>query len=138
MGFFRTILQVIFPDEEVAQTPSTDEEKRKRQMRYHDPGNFTYEEDGFVFQSKTGPVKIKWASVTCLTAYKADMITYDEICMDIIYEDRQLTISEETPGWYQYVEKINQVFPGIPKDWDSTISHPPFATNLTVLYQKKV
>ena len=33
-----------------------------------------------------------------LVAYKIDLLTYDEICLDIVYNKYQITISEETPG----------------------------------------
>ncbi len=106
-------------------------------IKFNDPGKFTYEGDGFTFQFNTEQQKIKWADIERLLAYKRDLMTIDEICMDIIFNNGQTTITEETPGWYLFVEKTKLVFPGIPKNWDTEIAQPPFATNLTILYQRK-
>jgi hypothetical protein len=53
-----------------------------------------------------------------------------------VYNDFQTTITEETPGWYQFVEETKRVFPSIPKNWDSEITQPAFETNLIVLYDR--
>ena len=104
--------------------------------RVDDLGNFTYEDDGFTYQFETGKKKIKWQDIERLIADKAGLLTTDEIRLDIVYNDFQRTITEETPGWYQFVEKTKTVFPSIPGNWDSEITQPAFATNVTVLYDR--
>lgn len=103
--------------------------------RYNTLGKFNYEDDGFIFHFDNGPQKIKWNDVVRLTAYKKDLLTIDEIRMDIIYNDFQFTITEETPGWFQFILKTKLIFPTIPESWDIEIIHPAFAANLTVLYE---
>lgn len=34
-----------------------------------------------------------------LVAYKVDLFTVDEIYLELVYGDHQITITEETPGW---------------------------------------
>jgi hypothetical protein len=103
---------------------------------YNDEGLFLYVADGFIFSLKDGPEKIKWTDIERLAAYKLDLITVDEIRMDITWNNRQFTISEETPGWFQFVLKTKAVFPAIPQEWDISIIHPAFERNYTVLYEK--
>ena len=114
----------------------SDENKKSFEIKFNDLGKFTYEDDGFIFEFKTGQQKIKWAEIERLIAYKRDLMTTDEICLDIIYNNWQTTINENTAGWYQFVERTKLIFPSIPKNWDSEIVHPAFATNLSILYQR--
>lgn len=122
---------------EIKHPQISDESKRSFDIKFNDLGKFTYEDDGFIFQFKSEQRKLKWADIERLIAYKQNLITSDEICMDIVFNNWQTSISEETPGWYQFVEKTKLVFSNIPKNWDTKIAHPPFATNLTILYQRQ-
>ena len=79
---------------------------------------------------------MKWSEITELGAYKADLITYDQIEMRIVYGEMSFTISEELPGWYQFVRKTKDIFPTISKDWDVKIVFPAFETNYIILYEK--
>ena len=56
--------------------------------------------------------------------------------MRIVHGNTFFTISEELPGWYQFVIKTKEIFRDIPKDWDLKIPFPPFETNYTVIYKK--
>ncbi|MDH7461206.1 hypothetical protein QEG73_07940 [Chitinophagaceae bacterium 26-R-25] len=115
----------------------TAEEKRNAfAINYNDPGKFKYEDDGFVFDSTSSQQKIKWSDIERLIAYKLDLLTTDRICIDIVYNEYQITVSEETPGWYQFVEKTKITFPSIPNNWEAEVMHPAFETNLTVIYQR--
>lgn len=114
----------------------SDERKKRFEIKFNDLGQFIYEEDGFILQFKSERQKIKWTDIERLIAYKADLLTTDEICIDIVFNNFQVTITEETPGWYQFIEKTKLVFPGISKNWDSEIVYPAFVTNLTILYQR--
>jgi hypothetical protein len=124
-------------DKAIKHSQISHESKRNFDIKFNDLGKFTYEDGGFIFQFKSEQQKIKWAEIERLIAYKQDLMTTDEICMDIVFNNWQATISEETPGWYQFVEKTKLVFPNIPKNWDTEIAQPPFATNLTILYQRQ-
>lgn len=73
-----------------------------------------------------------------MIAYKLDLFTTDEICIDIVYNNRQITVNEETPGWYQFVEKIKLIFPSIRDNWEAEVVHPAFETNLTIIYQRTI
>jgi hypothetical protein len=136
MTLFRKIVALLTPAKRIV--PLTDEERaQKFQQQLHDPGEFVYEEDGFIYVLRRGIEKIHWASIERLAAYKLDLMTMDEVCLDIIWDGRKLMITEETPGWYVFIEKLNATFPYIPEDWDWAVVKPPFATNWTVLYERE-
>jgi len=101
-----------------------------------DKGGFIFEADGFRYPFKEGLDKFNWSDVERIVAYKLDRMTTDEICLDIVANDWQATYTEMTPGWYQFLEKLESVFPTIPADWDAKIALPPFATNYTVLWER--
>jgi hypothetical protein len=75
--------------------------------------------------------------ITELIAYKTDLLTTDRVDLDIVYGEKYFTISEEFPGWYQFVLTINNVFPSVPKNWDTDIILPPFEENKTSIYRKE-
>lgn len=102
-----------------------------------DTGIFTYTANGFTIACKDEVYEVPWHEVDELVAYKLDLMAYDEICLDILHNGHKHTITEETPGWHLFVEKTKSVYRGIDMYWDSKIVYPSFATNLTVLYQKR-
>ncbi|NNV57157.1 hypothetical protein [Limnovirga soli] len=117
-------------------SPIADERNMDFDEKLNDVGSFIYEEDGFIFQMIPAQQKIQWADIERLIAYKKDFLTTDEVCLDILFNNRKITITEATPGWYQFIQKTKFIFPGIPKNWDSEILQPAFALNLKVLYQR--
>lgn len=104
--------------------------------KFIDPGVFQYANDGFSIQYETFSKELKWDEITELNVYKKDLLTIDRIEMEIVYGDKLVTISEDLPGWYQFVLKTKSIFPTIPKDWDSEIVQPPFATNYRTIFEK--
>lgn len=137
MNSLKDIFRFFISQKRTNVSNASDEKGKSFDTKYNDPGKFKYEEDGFTFQFPSMQEKIKWADVERLIAYKRDLITTDEICLDIIYNNQQLTITEETPGWYQFIKKMKLAFPAIPANWDGEIIHPAFATNLIILYQRE-
>jgi hypothetical protein len=137
MTILKNILNLFSSSDKITQPSQiSDESKERVDIKFNDLGKFTYEDDGFIFQFKSGQQKIKWTDIERLIAYKQDLLTTDEICLDIVYNNWQTTITEETPGWYQFIEKTKLIFSSIPKNWDSEIVRPAFATNLSILYQR--
>ena len=120
-----------------SQTPKDEGIKKDFNQVYEDNGRFTYDDDGFVFQFSDLPQKIFWSEIDRMTAYKVDLITIDELRLDIEFRGLTLPISEETPGFFQFVLKTKEVFTTIANDWDLKIIHPAFEANKTVIYEKK-
>jgi len=102
----------------------------------NDLGVFRYDELGFSIAYEDFTKRLEWADITQLNVYKVDQMTIDRIDMEIVYGDKSFSISEELPGWYQFVLKTKEVFPTIPIDWELAIIHPAFATNYRTIYDK--
>lgn len=103
---------------------------------YQDFGAFEYDEEGFTIRYEDFIKKINWADITRLNVYKVDLMTTDRVDMEIFYADKVFTISEELPGWYQFVFKTKEIFPAIPKDWDITIIQPALETNYRTILRR--
>src|SRR5687768_13264806 len=86
---------------------------------YDDLGVFQYDQEGFTISYEDFTKRINWADITQLNAYKVDLFTTDRIDLEIVYCDKSFSISEELPGWYQFVIITKEIFPTIPKDWDT-------------------
>ena len=104
---------------------------------YNDSGVFQYDQEGFSISYEDFIKRINWADITQLNAYKVDLFTTDRVDLEIVYGDKAFSINEELPGWYQFVIKTKEIFPTIPKDWDTKIIHPPFETNYTTIYKRE-
>lgn len=118
-------------------TPKGDSTTNDFSHIYEDNGRFTYDDDGFVFQFSDGPQKILWSEIERMTAYKVDLITIDQLRLDIDFRGLTLPISEETPGFFQFIVKTKEAFPTIAKDWDLKIIHRAFEANETVIYERR-
>lgn len=128
MNFFSKLLQKL--------TPKENEPKKSFDEIYADLGLFEYFEEGFQFTNEDFPKFIKWSEIDQINTYKKDLYAYDLVFMEIVYSEKALTINEETPGWFQLVLKLKNVFETIPKDWDINITQPAFETNYTNIYNK--
>lgn len=132
MNWLKNIFSKAFP---VRHEKNSNSGKSFDEM-YEDMGAFQYDNEGFTISYEEFTKKINWADITQLNVFKVDQMTIDRIDMEIVYGDKCFTISEELPGWYQFVLKTKEIFPTIPKDWDITIVKPAFATNYRTIYDK--
>lgn len=106
--------------------------------RLTDNGVFNYTETGFTILVNGENCAIEWDSIKAIFGYKLDLMTIDEICIDIFtVNEISFHITEETPGWYVFIEKIVLKFPTIDKGWYQKVMYPPFATKLILLYEKE-
>ncbi len=112
-------------------------EKQKFEKRYADEGIFSYTETCFTISIDSKPTSIQWDEIDTLLAYKKDLLTTDETCLDMHWSGRMIRISESTNGWYQFLDRLPKIFPGIKQGWDFDIIHPAFTTNLTLLFDRK-
>ena len=102
----------------------------------NDFGNFTYSDEGFEIVLESSREKVRWTSIERIIAYKVDLFTTDLICLDIECNGRKLTISEEVPGWFQFIKKVSSTLSGIPKNWELQVANPTFHANCTTIYLK--
>lgn len=107
------------------------------QKSQEDLGFFAYTETGFNLTNHKGLTSYNWSSIDTIFGFKEDRITTDEICMDIFFNDNTIIcLTESTPGWYQFNDRLSKAIPSVPINWDGMIAQPPFATNMTLLFDK--
>lgn len=102
----------------------------------NDKGCFIYSEEGFEYQFGDFNKKLKWDDITELNVYKRDMMTTDEVRMEIVYGDFYFEISEEYRGWVYFTDKLKKVFPEISDSWLNDVSFPAFETNFKTIYKR--
>jgi len=79
-----------------------------------------------------------WEDIQAIYGYKVDLMTYDEICVDVFFSDQtKITVSESTSGWFQFVGRLGENIQLIKDDWVVEVANPAFDTNSTVLYEKQ-
>ncbi len=105
-------------------------------VKFNDLGIFTYNDLGFDLESEDGTHSIKWTDIERLEAYKVDRLTTDEIRLNIVSNNKSLTITEETKGWYQFVERVKSALPLVDGSWEFAVAQTPYETNLTTIYER--
>ena len=108
------------------------------QKAQEDIGFFAYTGTGFNLTEHKGVTHYSWSDIETIFGFKEDRYTTDEICMDIFFQDNgSIRLTESTAGWYQFSKRLSQTIPTISENWDTEIVHPAFATNMTLLFDKK-
>ena len=102
-----------------------------------DFGSFSYTDTGFDLTQHKEVRHYAWTDIETIFGYKEDLMTTDEICMDLFTKDKGvITLTESTPGWFQFNDKLKEQIPAIPQNWDLDISVPAFETMLTLLFDR--
>jgi hypothetical protein len=99
-------------------------------------GVFQYNPSGFTVSYENVSIVVKWNDISQISVFKRDLFTVDRIDMDIVYRDKVLSISEDLPGWDQFVQKAKETFPEIPEGWEADVALPAFAKNLSIIYSR--
>ena len=110
--------------------------KRDEEFQYR-TGIFDYDEKGFEITNEQIIKYYNWRDIETVYGYKIDLITYDEICMDVFTNDNEkFTITESTDGWFQFIDRLSKNINSIKINWYIDIAQPPFEQNLTLLYDR--
>lgn len=99
-------------------------------------GDFQYTQDSFALTRIAPETFYKWNEIEEITANKLDLMTTDEVRLNISFSSMVLTISEEMPGWPLFIEKLMNTLPGIAGDWEEKVIETPFAANTTIIYKR--
>ncbi|AXG74962.1 hypothetical protein DVK85_12270 [Flavobacterium arcticum] len=97
-----------------------------------------FKDYGFVYVYKNINRLFAWNRITKIIAYKVDLLTIDDIKLEIWDSDGGITISEEHGSWKNFTEKILNQYPEIDNEWYSKIVTLPFLRNETILYQRVI
>ena len=90
------------------------------------------------------PVKLSWAEVCEVRAFKMDLISRDLVCLSIIHAGpdgqptRSMQLHEDMPGWYTLLEELAVNLPGCRQEWWAEVAFPAFATNERVIFKRQV
>lgn len=107
-----------------------------QEMR-NDTGIFTYTDNGFTVKINDQNHTIAWTDIQALFGYWVDLVTFEEIRMDVFCDNGiTYTISELTAGWFIFLEKIEEQFPTVKQNWDHEIVLPDSQPNMTLVYEK--
>lgn len=96
-----------------------------------------HKENGFIYSSGKINRLFIWEDIIKITAYKVDLITIDEVRLDILDNNGSITIGEEHNFWGNFIIKLSEQYSEIDTKWFSKIVKPTFENNETILYQKK-
>lgn len=100
-------------------------------------GFFDYSDTGFNLKEHNGVTHHNWSDIETIFGFKEDRLTTDEICMDIFFSDNNnIRLTESTPGWHQFNKRLSQAIPTVSENWDTEVVQPPFASNMTLLFDK--
>lgn len=123
----------VTPDTKLGEELLADQFRRE----YENLGLFTYTEHGFGLEADKRLKAYNWSDIETIFGFKEDLYSIDEVCMDIFTNDKaSLRLTESTPGWYQFQERLSQNIHAIPKDWIAEIDLPAFETKLTLLFDR--
>ena len=101
-------------------------------------GSIVCSEDGFSVSSGGAERTFPWSAIDSVFVYKVDLVTTDEVCLDIFIDgESMIMISESTPGWDSFTEEMKQNFSTVLQNWEQEIWQPPFETKLTLLFDRQ-
>ena len=108
------------------------------QKAQEDMGFFTYNDTGFNLTTNKVVTNYNWSDIETIFGFKEDWLTTDEICMNIFLIDKTcIRLTESTLGWYQFNKRLSVAILTVSENWDEEIVQPPFATNMTLLFDRK-
>jgi hypothetical protein len=100
-------------------------------------GPFRYDAEGFLVTEELGTAHYAWNDLESVFGYKREEYVTDESCLDLFFGNTsRLTLTESTPGWYQFLLKLQQHVSAIPPDRQLTRAVPAVEPNLTLLFDK--
>lgn len=100
-------------------------------------GAFCYDESGFRLLPAYGTGHYLWTDLHSAFGFKLDYLTVDEICLDLFFSSGSyVRLTESLPGWPLFLRQLGQQFSTIPPHWEWEVIHPPFASNLTLLFDR--
>ncbi|MFZ1786879.1 MAG: hypothetical protein WAT92_01150 [Saprospiraceae bacterium] len=93
-------------------------------------------EDGFEINNGNNTDQIKWAEIEKIIAFKKELVTEDQICLEFESNNRTFYCSEDYEGWIEFEEMLRQQITQIDETWKSSVSYPPFEESKTTIFLK--
>mgnify|MGYP000982318756 CR=1 FL=1 len=95
--------------------------------------------DGFLLEERGGAtLRVAWASVKEIFAFKVDLFTHDTIRLGfrLSDDDRRWEVDEDCIGYQELVAEIQRRFDIADSEWWEKVAFPAFATNRTTLWSE--
>lgn len=80
---------------------------------------------------------VRWGDVCLIQTYKVDLFSVDQVNLEFADQNGNLlaTIDDDTRGFGSVADQLIDHFPSIDPGWFHAVMLPPFAENLTVLFE---
>ncbi len=91
---------------------------------------------GFGIDLKDGHYFIKWTDIERVVVFKADLLTTDEVCMDITFNGKTIVVTEEAKGWDIFINQLKSTLRLNNDNWESMVLQTPFEYNLMTIYER--
>ena len=80
----------------------------------------------------------RWPEVMRATAFKADILTTDLLCVRFDRSTNELSsiVHGEMLGFDDFVDAMSVHLRGLDRDWHSSVMMPPFARNEQVIWSR--
>ena len=92
--------------------------------------------NGFEINDGTNISNIKWDEIEKIDAFKRDLITEDQICLEINVNNKQFYCSQDFDGWIEFEKELQIQLTELDKNWFSKVSQPPFEESRVTIFPK--
>jgi len=103
---------------------------KKREQKLHLLKN------GFEINDGTSISNIKWDEIEKIDAFKRDLLTEDQICLEIHVDKKQFYCSEDFNGWIEFEKELQIRLAELDKNWLSKVLQPPFEESRITIFPK--
>lgn len=79
---------------------------------------------------------IKWNEIEKIYAFKRDLITEDQICLEIHVSEKQFYCSEDFDGWIEFEKELKNQLSELDMNWLDKVSQPPFKESRITIFRK--
>jgi len=92
--------------------------------------------NGFEINDGTTLINIKWDEIEKIDAFKRDLLTEDQICLEIHVSKKIFYCSENFEGWVKFEKELKNQLSELDKNWFSKVTQPPFEESRITIFPK--
>ncbi len=93
--------------------------------------------DGFEINNGNASNQVLWNEIGTITAFKRDLLTEDQICLEIQVGSNSFYCSEDFKGWIEFEEELRRHLPQIDVNWINNLAKPAFKESRTLVYSRE-
>lgn len=94
--------------------------------------------DGFDWRWANDHKTVRWADVQTVTAFKRDLLTVDQVCLQFTFDPpiKSFSVTEDAAGFDEFVNALAESLALTNRDWRYEVTYPPFAESATLIYSR--